>query len=271
VYAGIDLLQAVEKSTCENRRQNLEIIDSHMRHPKLTSADSANGERRSTPTLTSKVYEQIRGEIIACDLQPNEKLRLAVLQKRLGVGMSAIREALSRLAAEGLVWAEDQRGFRVSPVSAEDLIDLTQVRIQIEQTALKQSIEQGDVTWEANLLAAYHQLTSSMQGSFNIDPKLHRNFHNALVAACKSRWLHYFREIMNAEYERYRSLAHLASRRKKRDVVAEHKALFDATLRRDVEAACKAVERHFSTTARLALEAQVLPGDSKERPSHKLS
>lgn len=84
-------------------------------------------------TLTTQVYGRLRGEIIGGQLKPNEKLRLAALRQRLGVGMSAIREALSRLAAEGLVIAEDQRGFRVSPVSREDLEDLTRVRIEIER------------------------------------------------------------------------------------------------------------------------------------------
>lgn len=220
------------------------------------------GDRRSAPTLTSKVYEQLRNEIIGCQLKPNEKLLLAALRQRLGVGMSAVREALSRLAAEGLVWAEDQRGFRVSPVSKEDLIDLTRVRVQIEQLALRESIRRGDVAWEANVLAAYHQMSRSAppsRGFFDInDPssQLHRGFHDALVAGSGSHWLQHFREVVYTESERYRRLAILPAVRERRDIQGEHKALLDAALRRDAGAACQAIEQHFSTTAELAIEAQ---------------
>ena len=54
-----------------------------------------------------------------------------------------MREALSRLVADGLVQASDQRGFRVSPVSAADLRDVTQTRVDIEGLALRRSIEHG--------------------------------------------------------------------------------------------------------------------------------
>ena len=58
-----------------------------------------------------------------------------------------MREALSRLVADGLVQASDQRGFRVSPVSPADLADVTQTRIDIEGLALRRSIERGDQAW----------------------------------------------------------------------------------------------------------------------------
>lgn len=242
----------------------------NMRNARASWFGSEAKDRRGAPTLTAKVYERLRNEIIGCQLKPNEKLRLAALQERLGVGMSAIREALSRLAAEGLVCAEEQRGFRVSPVSQEDLIDLTRVRIQIEQFALQQSIRDGDIAWEANLLAAYHQMSKSAPptrgapGAHDPGSQLHRNFHDALVAACGSHWLQFFREILYAESERYRRLAILPSVRKDRDIEAEHKALLDAALRRDVAAACAAVERHFSNTANLAIRAQ---GRSEDAPA----
>ena len=69
-----------------------------------------------------------------------------------------MREAVTRLASEDLVEATPQRGFRVRPISLEHFRDLTWVRIQIETLALRQSIAKGDVTWEADLVAAHHRL-----------------------------------------------------------------------------------------------------------------
>ena len=92
------------------------------------------------------------------------------MRERYGVGGSPIREALMRLEAEGLVTLEQNKGFRVSPVSREQLLDLMKTRVEIEGLALRWSIEKGGVEWEANLLAAFHRLSrqkKTLQGSGN--------------------------------------------------------------------------------------------------------
>src|SRR2546427_10363995 len=100
-------------------------------------------------SLTSAVFAQLRAEILSCRLTPGEKFLIAGLARRFGVSLSAVREALSRLAAEDLVQAEDQRGFRVSPVSIGRLRDITKARIDIEAVVLRRAIELGDAGWLA--------------------------------------------------------------------------------------------------------------------------
>jgi DNA-binding GntR family transcriptional regulator len=107
------------------------------------------------PTVNAQVFRQIRIDIVTCRLMPNERLRVESLRKRYGVGGSPIREALMRLEAEGLVILEQNKGFRVSPASREHLLDLMKTRVEIEGLALRWSIENGGVDWEANLLAAF--------------------------------------------------------------------------------------------------------------------
>src|SRR3954468_1853004 len=91
-------------------------------------------------SLTEAVVEALRADILTCRLLPGAKLKIGDLCTRFGVSLGAVREALSHLAAEGLVVAETQRGFQVAPVSAEDLADLTATRIDIEGLALRRSI-----------------------------------------------------------------------------------------------------------------------------------
>src|SRR5271157_1164652 len=57
-------------------------------------------------------------------------------RRDLGSEPGAVREALSRLSAEGLVIAESQKGYRVAPLSADELLDLTEARVEIERIAL---------------------------------------------------------------------------------------------------------------------------------------
>ena len=83
-------------------------------------------------TLASAICMQLRADIVSCRIRPGEKLNISTISKRFGVSLAAVREALSRLMAAGLVVAEDQRGFRASPLSIPDLMDLTQTRIEIE-------------------------------------------------------------------------------------------------------------------------------------------
>src|SRR5438874_13614820 len=92
-------------------------------------------------TLTEELHHRIRQDIILGTLQPASKLKLEHLSKIYGASVNTLRETLSRLAADGLVVAEGQRGFAVLPVSMEDLRDITQMRQLLECHALRQSIE----------------------------------------------------------------------------------------------------------------------------------
>src|SRR5262245_36228578 len=88
-------------------------------------------------TQTSLLHQWLRTEILACRLKPGEKLRIAALTGRLSVSPGSVREALSRLVSEGLVIAESQRGFHVTPISSDELLDLTNARAYIETTCLE--------------------------------------------------------------------------------------------------------------------------------------
>src|SRR5882762_2291318 len=89
---------------------------------------------------TQHAYDALRQELLECRFQPGQPLRIGELCKRFNVSQGAVREALSRLTSEGLVEAEPQRGFRVTPVSVEDLRDLVSARGAIEQICLRQAI-----------------------------------------------------------------------------------------------------------------------------------
>ena len=215
---------------------------------------------RPVRSLTSAVLAQLRAEILSCRLEPGEKLLIAGLARGFGVSLSAVREALSRLAAEGLVESEDQRGFHVSPVSLEGLLDITRTRIEIEGLALRRAIELGDARWEEAVRGAYQRLaTTPLPRPADPGPAfehwraLHAQFHLALVAACGSGWLLRFRTLLDEQSERYRSLAHHVQ---PRDVEGEHRTLMQAALDRDAEAALGALRHHLALTAAIIMESR---------------
>lgn len=230
-------------------------------------------------SLTSLVYQSLRSEIISCRMAPGARLRIAPLQAKYHVGIAAVREALSRLATEGLVVAEDQRGFSVAPVSGEDFLDLARTRLQIEALAIGQAIELGDLNWEAGIIDAFHRLSKVAltlpDHPTDVDEgwaALHRKFHYALVCGCQSPWLLQMHAMLYEQTERYRRLSVVID--PARHVGNEHRAIMDAVLARDSAGALAALETHLGETARLvainnALRAR--PPDTPGRPGKEAS
>lgn len=219
--------------------------------PRPRPADDAS------PSLTSVVLDQLRDDIVAGALAPGEKLRLEHLTSRYGCGRTPLREACSRLAAEGLVLASEQRGFRVAPISRDDLNDLTLTRQRIETLALRDAIARGDQAWEARVVAALARLagiTRQHRGIVRRDwEEAHRELHTALLSACGSPWLLRFHALLYDQSERYRRLSERADG-DARDVDREHELLVAATLGRDAERAAARLTEHLAKTKDRALE-----------------
>jgi GntR family transcriptional regulator, carbon starvation induced regulator len=217
---------------------------------RLAHADAAS-------TQADLAYEALLAEILECRLAPGAKIIISDVAGRLGFSPGAVREALSRLAAEKWTVATAQKGYSVTQVSADELRDLTRTRITIEQLCLRAAIAQGDVEWETHLVAAYHRLhrIPMMDTSSRVNPawaSAHTTFHTALVAGCDSPWMLTLRSMLYAQSERYRHLS-AALARESRDVDAEHKRILDGCLARDPERACAAIENHLQQTAEIVL------------------
>src|ERR1043165_1318875 len=109
----------------------------------------------SSMGVADAAYSRLRADILGGELLPGMRLKLDALRDRYEVSVNTLRETLSRLAADGLVEAEGQRGFTVMPATLADLIDITETRRLLECHAAKLSVEQADLEWESRLVAAY--------------------------------------------------------------------------------------------------------------------
>lgn len=218
---------------------------------------------RAAPTsssLTHDAYERLRGDLLACRLEPSARLRIKDLCQTLSVSLSAVREALSRLTSEGLVVAEPQRGFHVAPVSAAELRDLTGVRAHIEGLCLERAIAVGDVGWEAQLVAAFHRLSRTPEREVGDEQRMseewsaaHGAFHAALAGGCDSLWLLRLRETLYAQSERYRRLS-VPMASTVRDLGREHQDIMDAVLARDAGQAKALMAQHLERTTAVLLQ-----------------
>lgn len=201
-----------------------------------------------TTTPGEATYRRLRADIVLGRLRPGLKLGLDGLRAECGVAIGTLREALCRLASEGLVVAEGQRGFTVAPVSADDFREVAELRLLLECDAVAASFAQGDLDWEGTVVAAHYKLAAMerrLLAGENADTaqwkRYDREFHQALIAACGSVVL---LETYAAVYDcflRYQMVAVVF-----RGAVAaeQHAALLDCAIARDAPRAQAILRDH---------------------------
>jgi GntR family transcriptional regulator, carbon starvation induced regulator len=218
-----------------------------------------DGRPGGAATLTEALHERLRQDIILGALPPAAKLKLEKLSKAYGVGVNTMRETLSRLAADGLVVAEGQKGFAVLPVSGEDLREITEMRQLLECHALRQSIAAADLDWEARVVGAYHKL-SKVEQLVEAEPEIYgdpweranQEFHEALISNCRSRWLHLYLGAMYDHSRRYRMLSLKTKPFPRSQSAEEHRRIVSAAIARDADEASRVLAEHILKAAELA-------------------
>ncbi len=216
-------------------------------------------------TLSDAAFLRLRSDIMTGALKPGTKLKIGDLVTRYEVGASPLREALARLSSDHMVVLEGQRGFTVAAISRDELADLARVRALVEAEAVALSIAHGDVEWEARIVASYFRLQKAQRqaeaaGHWSLDwEDCNRQFHDALVSHCGSVWLLRLQQQLYAQSLRYRFIS-FEQPEAPRDGDAEHKALMDACLARNVERARRLTIEHIERTAKAV--AAILPSSA---------
>jgi DNA-binding GntR family transcriptional regulator len=205
----------------------------------------ATVERRST---TEQVLRELRAAIIDGRIGPRAALREVPLAEAFGTGRSAIREALSALAQEGLVISERNRGTRVRELSPADLIDVYRARDAIETAAVAMALERGAVDL-APLRQALDELrrVSDRDGFESPSQALIAadiDFHRTLVALAQSPRLSRAHEPLAAESQMLLNWHPVYSGS---DYVDDHQRLLDA-FAEPGDAAVVAVRDHLRLT-----------------------
>jgi len=201
---------------------------------------------------SSDLYRRLRTDILRCHLEPGERLLFRTLRANYTAGLSQLREALMRLASEGLVVLENNKGFRVAPVSPEELLDITTVRCELEGIAVRWAMEKGDVRWESSIVARHHELSRvpllSQEGRLSDEwNDANEALHRALRSACGSPILLNICDALSERYYRYRLLwsRHPSPNR---NTAQEHELIVRAVIKRDFPTAMSMLKEHLMTT-----------------------
>lgn len=203
----------------------------------------------TTETAGEKAYRRIRKDIIFGRLTPGQKLKLDGLKEAYGVSVSTLREMLNRLTAEGLIVAENARGFEVAAVSAQNMKEVANLRQLLECHALQQSFVAGDMDWEGRVVSAHHKLSQMekrMISGDRTDAELWKRydweFHHALISACGSKALLDAHAAVYDKYLRYQMIAVVF---RGESAAREHRQLLECAMKRDAQSAQTLLIKHI--------------------------
>ncbi|QPZ38767.1 GntR family transcriptional regulator [Paramicrobacterium chengjingii] len=195
-------------------------------------------------SLSGVAYYLIRDLIVTLQLKPGTALEERELMAQLALGRTPVREAIRRLASEGLIEIYARRGTVVAPVDVRDLARVSEVRVQLEGLAARLAVERADVADRdaiVQLLADLETGAESQRELIRLDQRVHHCVHHAT----HNRYL----EATLAEYLTLSlRLWFLGLERVQRldEAVDEHRGLLTAVLDRDPDAAEQAARAHVT-------------------------
>lgn len=203
--------------------------------------------------ISDQVYEYLRGEITTGRLVPGERLDLDQLVEQLKVSKMPIKEALGRLATEGLVDIQSRRGTYVGRVDARDLEETFEVRRVLEMLAGELAVKRVGEDDLVRLRDLIVRMEESSEVAAHVE--LNFQFHGLIVELSDNRKLIEMYERLSVPIQvagiHYRSegwLDRLAQEQ------LEHRAIVDALEGRDEEAAIRSISAHIKRGRRSLLE-----------------
>jgi DNA-binding GntR family transcriptional regulator len=137
--------------------------------------------------LPDRIYAALKHRILTCSLQPGQRLMEKELSQELGVSRTPLREALNRLALEQLVFLTPYRGYAVAPVLAEDIRDLSELRLIVESESAALAAERAtkkDVEQLRNLATLSYQ--PGERATYEQYLRDNSAFHQALVRCTRN-------------------------------------------------------------------------------------
>jgi DNA-binding GntR family transcriptional regulator len=197
-------------------------------------------------STTTHTYDRLRDAIVTAQLQPNERLVESDLMELLGASRFAVRTALVRLAQEGLVEHERNRGAKVRLVGEEEAAEILESRMVLEGLAARYAATRATPEHVAELRAIVAEMRALLDagdllGASDLNARLHARILEIAANATASRLV----GMLNSQLVRFQYRTILVPGRAEQSH-AEHRALVDAIAAGDADAAEAAVRVHLA-------------------------
>jgi DNA-binding GntR family transcriptional regulator len=213
-------------------------------YPTYPSSNEVHDEDLQLSALSQQAYQRLRDKIVMLHLAPGAPLNEATLMAELQLGRTPIREAIQRLASEGLITLRPRRGAFVADLSITDLQQIFELRRVIEGYAAALAAERATAADCAALRAGLTQLSNS-DGDTRLHIEMDRQFHRALARSAHNKYLETTLSRMYNLNLRLWFLA-LAKIGPMRESIEELQRVIDAIQRHDGPAAERAIRQHIT-------------------------
>ena len=217
---------------------------------------------RQTDTVNAQVLDALRAAVITGELPPGTLHSVQALATQLGVSRTPVREALIKLAQQGMVRFERNRGVRVLQTSLHDLEEVFALRLLLEVPATRRACQQIDGAGRRELRKLYQSMERCARSGDEFRMWEHdRRFHRVLLQASGNlRLAEYVDGLRDMVLRRGVSTA--GHSRNLDEIVAEHREVLERIDAGDPAGAAEAMRRHVLHTAELliAQEAGAPPG-----------
>lgn len=220
--------------------------------------DTANGFTINQTKISEQVYGYLRGAIMSGRLAPGERLDIERMGEQLKISKMPIKEAVGRLAAEGLLDIQSRRGTYVSRVDARELAETFEIRRALEVLAGELAVEHvtpADIEKLQSLIAEMEASAEHQDVARHLEKNF--EFHETIIGLSGNQKL-------LTVYRQLRTPIHIAGVHHRSanwvERVAqeqrEHRAIVRALKQRDAEAVTRAMTEHLKR-ARVSLVGDV--------------
>ena len=204
-------------------------------------------------TLNSEVLTVLRSAVVSGELLPGSLHSVQALAGQLGVSRTPVREALIKMAEQGMVRFERNRGVRVLQTTVHDLEEIFELRLLLEVPATRRACEKFDVTGLKELRRQYEAMERAARTGDEFRMMEHdQRFHLIILRTSGNQRLVEFIDGLRDMVVK-RGVSTAESSRSLQDIVAEHLGILEHLEARDPEAAAESMRAHLQSTAGLLL------------------
>ena len=217
-------------------------------HLTVTALDEA----RSLPDI---IYHWLRERILMGQLMPGSEIRQELLARQFGTSRVPTREALSRLQAEGLITLRPRRGFAVTSLNQDEIIEIFELRMAVEEHAMRIATKartEKDAGEVEALVVRMETLDSNAPQYLQDWMSANRLFHTRLIECAHRKRVNDIALNLRDAIEPY---IRIEANFNKQVAYAniEHRQIFDAFQKKDAEATARLCRKHCESTLKRLL------------------
>lgn len=224
------------------------------------NSDELNSSRNKN-SMYLEAYEGIKDAIINLHLSPGEFLSENNLAKALDMSRTPVREALKKLANEGLVQIIPGKGVSVAPVSIKDLKEIYEIRKSLECLALNTSLNRITAEELDELENKWMNLIGSLKNNDDADwsqiSRYDNQFHSMIVNKCDNDRLKAFVKILKQQILRYQVMAAKALGDAE-ETANQHLKIIELMKKRDLESLKVLLEEHFDSSEQSIINSNII-------------